>query len=179
MGSGISGLYKSTIRLGIGGGSAEGAPAERVGAMTESGDTSYTNGRSAEEYEALAKDPSHGGNIRQNSRRERYIALALEKEGKLGKVIRDPQANKGADFIDTTTGIKWDVKSPISKPAGHTRLRNGAFEISDFMKKVFREINNGHNVIIDVSRIEQRHRNELRTAVQESGISDKIMWFGM
>lgn len=77
----------------------------------------YTGGRSQEELDELAGDPSHGFRIEAQGIKEREIGLDLESDGRLGRIVRDPTPDKGAEFIDTTTGIKWDVLSiPQKKP---------------------------------------------------------------
>ena len=85
----------------------------------------YTGGRTQKELDDLAGDPSHGGKIRDQGLKEREIGLDLEQQGKLGKIIRDPQGDGGAEFIDTTNNTKWDVKSFVSYPngwIGYTKL---------------------------------------------------------
>ncbi|MBR6030175.1 MAG: hypothetical protein IKP40_13915 [Clostridia bacterium] len=64
---------------------------------------SFPGGRTREEYSALARDPARGTRVDYKGQKERGIVLDLESHGRIGKVIRDPQANKGADFIDTVT----------------------------------------------------------------------------
>lgn len=53
--------------------------------------------------------------------------------GGLGRIVRDSQADKGAEFIDETTGLKWDVKSFESYPNGHTSPKKGAFTVENDM----------------------------------------------
>ncbi|OME90035.1 MULTISPECIES: hypothetical protein [Paenibacillus] len=77
----------------------------------------YTGGNQ-KELDDLARDPSSGGKIEPKNINERDVGLALEARGDLGRIIRDPQAEKGAEFIDTTTGLKWDVKSFGPYPSG-------------------------------------------------------------
>lgn len=66
----------------------------------------YTGGRNQKELDDLARDPSSGGKIEPKNINERDVGLALEARGDLGRIIRDPQAEKGAEFIDTTTMLK-------------------------------------------------------------------------
>ena len=128
MGSGRSELYRST----------NGHTQFTEGAKAKT----YQGDRTRGEYSALARDPARGTKVDYKGAKERAIALDLERQGKIGKVIRDPQAEKGADFIDTSTGQKWDVKSPVSHPKGHTSVRKGAFNVDKMManvKKNFQE----------------------------------------
>ncbi|MDY4920928.1 MAG: hypothetical protein SO119_07665 [Phascolarctobacterium sp.] len=150
---------------------------ETVNEIANKGKRTYPGGRTYLEYVALAKDPAHGGKVSYQTRKERSIVLNLEKIGKLGHVIRDPQANNGADFIDTKTGISWDVKSPVNRPAGHTSIRKGAFDAKVMMRKINKEIANNHNVILDTRRITKFQISELQKAINESGISDRIIWY--
>lgn len=45
------------------------------------------------------------------------------------------------------------------------------------MKKIYNEFNRGHNVIIDVRNLTPEHTAELRNAVEQAGISDRIIWY--
>ncbi|MBA4550775.1 pre-toxin TG domain-containing protein [Thermoactinomyces vulgaris] len=133
--------------------------------------------RTQEEYDDLARDPSHGGQITEQGIKEREIGLALESQGKLGKIIRDPQSDGGAEFIDTTTGIKWDIKSFVSYPNGHTSPRKGAFTVEKAMKKINAEFRRGHNVIIDKRDLIPQHVKELEDAIKKNGVEDRIIWY--
>jgi hypothetical protein len=137
----------------------------------------YPVKRTQEEYDDLARDPSHGGQITEQGIKEREIGLALESQGKLGKIIRDPQADGGAEFIDTTTGIKWDIKSFVSYPNGHTSPRKGAFTVEKAMKKINAEFRRGHNVIIDKRDLIPQHVKELEDAIKKNGVEDRIIWY--
>lgn len=137
----------------------------------------YDGGRSAEEYEALAKDPSKGFKIDDNSEEERNIVLDLEEKQILGWVIRDTNSNAGADFIDTTTGIKWDVKRFRSYPDGHTNKKKGAFNLENAMEKISKEFGRGYNVIIDTRNLTGDHVIQLRGAIGSSGKNNRVIWY--
>ncbi|OKP85337.1 hypothetical protein A3842_07285 [Paenibacillus sp. P3E] len=81
-------------------------------------DGNYTSGRTQKELDDLARDPASNEKIEPKNIREREVGLAVEERGQLGKLIRDPQAENGAEFIDTSSGLKWDVKSFESYPSG-------------------------------------------------------------
>ncbi|MGG4461933.1 hypothetical protein ABEX29_26875 [Brevibacillus porteri] len=98
----------------------------------------------------LARDPSSGGKIEPKNINERDVGLALEARGDLGRIIRDPQAEKGAEFIDTTIGLEWDVKSFESYPSGRngvpiTSPKKGAFSVKNGMQKIHEEFAKGNN----------------------------------
>lgn len=142
----------------------------------------YTGGRTQAELDDLAKDPSHGFKIEEQGLKEREIGLALEERGDLGKIVRDAQIDKGAEFIDETTGIKWDVKSFESYPSGDngvpiTSPKKGAFTIQRGIKKIQREFKNGNNVIIDTRKLVPEHIEQLKKAIDEAGIADRIIWY--
>ncbi|GFI24894.1 hypothetical protein IMSAGC011_03699 [Lachnospiraceae bacterium] len=137
----------------------------------------YTGGRTQSELDDLARDPAHANRIEDQGIKERQIALDLEQQGRLGRVIRDPQAGGGADFIDTTTGIKWDVKSFVSYPKGHTSARKGAFKVGDAMNNINKELNRGNNVIIDTRQLIPSHITDLKNAINAAGIGNKIIWY--
>ncbi|GKU77606.1 pre-toxin TG domain-containing protein [Paenibacillus sp. L3-i20] len=145
-------------------------------------DGKYNGGRNQEELDDLARDPASGGKIEPKNIREREVGLAVEARGDLGKLIRDPQAEKGAEFIDTTSGLKWDVKSFESYPSGDngvpiTNPKKGAFTIQQGMKKLQKEFDNGNNVIIDTRKMEPVHLDQLKKAIDEAGVADKIIWY--
>ncbi|RRN68500.1 hypothetical protein EI200_19415 [Peribacillus simplex] len=125
----------------------------------------------------LAGDPSHGGKIRDQGVKEREIGLELEKQGKLGRIIRDPQADGGAEFIDTTNGVKWDVKSFQSYPNGHTSPKKGAFTVNNGMKGINKELDKNYNVIVDTRKLIPEHIDQLKEAIKEAGIADRIIWY--
>lgn len=118
----------------------------------------YTGGRTYKEYVSLAQDPSHNNYVLPQGRKERMIGLDLENQKMLHKIICDPQKDKGAEFIDTVTGIKWDIKSFVSHPKGATSARKGAFNLSRAVAKIEKEFANGHNVIIDTRRLTKSDR---------------------
>lgn len=130
----------------------------------------------------LARDPASNGKIEPKNIREREVGLAVEERGQLGKLIRDPQAENGAEFIDTSSGLKWDVKSFESYPSGDngvpiTNPKKGAFTIKQGMKKLQKEFDNGNNVIIDTRKMEPKHVEQLKKAIDEEGVTDKIIWY--
>lgn len=137
----------------------------------------YQGGRTYKEYVDLSKDPSHGNKVLPQGRKERMISLDLEKQGKLNKIIRDPQKDKGSEFIDTVTGIKWDIKSFVSHPKRTTSARKGAFNLSRAVKKIEREFANGHNVIIDTRRLTKSDKESLIKEITVKGYSNKVIWY--
>lgn len=145
-------------------------------------DGNYTGGRTQKELDDLARDPASNGKIEPKNIREREVGLAVEERGQLGKLIRDPQAENGAEFIDTSSGLKWDVKSFESYPSGDngvpiTNPKKGAFTIKQGMKKLQKEFDNGNNVIIDTRKMEPKHVEQLKKAIDEEGVTDKIIWY--
>lgn len=140
-------------------------------------DGNYTGGRTQKELDNLAGDPSHGGKIRDQGLKEREIGLDLEQQGKLGKIVRDPQGDGGAEFIDTTNNVKWDVKSFVSYPNGHTSPKKGAFTVNNGMKAINKEMNKTYNVIVDRRDMIPEHVEQLKEAIKKAGISDRIIWY--
>ncbi|MGG0888087.1 late control protein, partial [Brevibacillus parabrevis] len=151
---------------------------EKTGAEgTPKAQTGYTGGRTQKELDDLAGDPSHGGKIRDQGLKEREIGLDLEQQGKLGKIVRDPQGNGGAEFIDTTNNVKWDVKSFVSYPNGHTSPKKGAFTVNNGMKAINKELDKNYNVIVDKRDMIPEHVEQLKEAIEKAGISDRIIWY--
>ncbi|OKP90165.1 hypothetical protein [Paenibacillus sp. P32E] len=134
------------------------------------GDKGRYFARSPEEYESLAKDPAKNFKINEKSKIERLAGLELEARGDLpGPIVRDTNP-AGAEFIDAT-GVKWDVKGWYSKfaPKGYT-LEKAIADIEESLSK-------GENVIIDSSKMFPEHINEVREAIKELGLSDKLLWW--
>lgn len=134
------------------------------------GDKGRYFARSPEEYESLAKDPAKNFKINEKSKIERIAGLELEARGDLpGPIVRDTNP-AGAEFIDST-GVKWDVKGWYSKfaPKGYT-LEKAIADIEESLSK-------GENVIIDTSKMFPEHIDEVRAAVKELGLSDKLLWW--
>ncbi|MEK3703541.1 WXG100 family type VII secretion target [Paenibacillus sp. FSL R7-0198] len=160
----------------------EAAEARKASNIKGMGKDTYTGGRNHKELDDLARDPSGGGKIEPKNINERDVGLQLEARGDLGRIIRDSQADKGAEFIDTTTGIKWDVKSFESYPSGRngipiTNPKKGAFTIQNGMQKIHEEFAKGHDVIIDTKKMVPEHIEQLKKAIDKEGIADRILWF--
>ena len=137
----------------------------------------YQGGRTYNEYVDLARDPSHANRVLPQGRKESDIALDLERQGILHHIIRDTQPDKGAEYIDTETGIKWDIKSFVSHPKGATSARSGAFRLNRAIAKIEKEFANGHNVIIDTRRLTKFDIEALTKEINSRGYSDRIIWY--
>ena len=68
-------------------------------------------GEAPARVEELARDPDHSGAATPNSFVEARIALAMEREGKLRDVVRDPRRDCGDLIEDDGAGQEWDVVS--------------------------------------------------------------------
>ncbi len=82
------------------------------------------------------------------------------------------------------TGKKYDVKSFESTPIGSdgvpiTSPKKGAFKVENTMKNVVKEFEKNGNdiVIIDKSKLVPEHVNDLRNAIEQAGLTDKIIWW--
>lgn len=137
----------------------------------------YQGERSRKEYSDLARDPARGTKVDKKGQKERAIVLDLEKQGIIGKVIRDPQKDKGADFIDTTNKNKLDIKSFVSKPKGHNSPRKGAFEVKRAIANINKEINRGNKVIVDTRRLNKNDRKALKEAIKSYNLENYIIWY--
>ena len=129
--------------------------------------------RSREErLEELAKDPAHKGIVDAKGRHEAEVGLTLEEKGQLkGPITRDPRPD-GGEFIDAS-GKVWDVKGFDSR----WPPKKGGFKLDRDIKKVEDELGKGENVILDKTHLSQEHYEQLRKAVEERGISDRIRWY--
>ena len=133
--------------------------------------------RTAEELEGLARDPSHGGKITEGAKIEREVGLALEERGDLGHIVRDSNPKGGAEFIDKTTGKKYDVKSFKSYPNGQTSPKKGAFTVDKALKNIKKEFDRGYDVIINTTDLTNEHKVELIKALKEKGWINKVIFY--
>ncbi|WP_390911318.1 hypothetical protein [Pseudosulfitobacter sp. SM2401] len=108
--------------------------------------------------------------IREQGKREREIGLGAEEFGLVpGPIVRDPTG--AAEFIDAN-GEAWDVKGFRSDfPAS-----SGGFEIGKAMDNVEKELNAGHNVIIDTGRLSVDDLSALRAEIERRGFSDRVVY---
>ena len=168
MSKAASGLFSGT----------KGSVASLDGKSAKSNNTkSFQGGRTREEYSNLARDPARGTKVDNKGKKERSIILDLERQGKIGRVIRDPQKDKGADFIDTTNNQKWDIKSPISHPKGHTSARKGAFNVDRMLSNVKKEIARRHKVVLDTRRLNKTDRQKFKDAIKAEGLNEHVIWY--
>ncbi len=125
-----------------------------------------------ERLEELAKDPAHKGIVDAKGRHEAEVGLTLEEKGQLkGPITRDPRPD-GGEFIDAN-GKVWDVKGFDSR----WPPKKGGFKLDRDIGKVEDELAKGENVILDKTNLSQEHYEQLRKAVEERGISDRIRWY--
>ncbi|MBA4538154.1 hypothetical protein H1Z61_13670 [Bacillus aquiflavi] len=141
----------------------------------------YTGGRTQAELDALSYDSAKKA-VTKGSKKEAVIGLELEQRGEFGKLERslDPKA----EFIDTTTGKKIDVKSFESNPIGAdgkpiTSPRKGAFKVENAMKNIIKEFEKNGNdiVVVDKTNLKLEHIKELEGAIKQSGLENKIIWW--
>lgn len=85
--------------------------------------------------------------------------------------------NGGADYIDTSTNKKYDIKSFRSYPNGQTAPRKGAFKLQNATANVTKEIKKGYYVIIGTVGLTNEHLFELKAALKEMGYSEYILWY--
>jgi hypothetical protein len=124
--------------------------------------------RTQAELDDLAKDPARGNKMDIKSIREREVGLELETKGKVGKLIRDTSGK--AEFIDTTTGKKWDVK------AFNSNFAPKGYNLTDAIKNIKRSIAHDENVMLDTSNLKPSDLAELLEEINKQGLSDKVIY---
>lgn len=108
----------------------------------------------------LSGDPAHGGKTTAGSEREAEVGLSLEETGALdGPIERDPSGS--AEFIDAE-GQKWDVKG------FQTRSGKGGYDPAKAQAKIERELAAGHNVILDLSKLQEPDLSNLKDMVRNN-----------
>ena len=127
--------------------------------------------RTPEEYEDLARDPSHGGASNAKTKREREVGIGAEADGLIpGPIVREPSG--AAEFTDRA-GQDWDVKSFQSGFPG----RRGNFNLEADMANVEKELRSGHNVIVDTGRLTEADTEALRAEVERRSLGDRVVFW--
>lgn len=146
---------------GDGGKGAEGAPQDNKNTLPK---------RTQEEIDGLGRDPAHGNQITEKGIIERDIGLDLEARGSLSGIKRDPSG--AAEFIDSD-GTKWDIKGFNSD----FPPKKGGFRLDKALTQIEKEFDKGENVILDTTKMSRQHIEELRKAIEEKNMGDKILWW--
>lgn len=123
--------------------------------------------RTQAELDALAADPAHGGKIGAKSIAERDVGLGLESQGKVDTLIRDPSGS--AEFIDTVTGQKWDVK------AFNSQYAPKGYNLNDAMTNIKKSLAANENVMLDTRNLTVTDLQELISEIAKQGLSDKVL----
>ena len=123
--------------------------------------------RTQAELDALAADPAHGGKIGAKSIAERDVGLGLESQGKVNSLVRDPSGS--AEFIDTITGQKWDVK------AFNSQYAPKGYNLTDAMANIKKSLTANENVMLDTRNLTATDLQELTNEISKQGLSDKVL----
>jgi hypothetical protein len=138
----------------------------------------------------LSKDPDHGGQITEGSRREAEVALGLEESGRVAAPLRRPVAGEKGDFIDSNNKV-WDVKGYQSretliatieakaaaknKPAPKldaSKPIKGEFALDVALKQIEGEFKQGEGVMLDLKGLNEGDRTQLMDAVAAKASKD-------
>lgn len=119
------------------------------------------------EYDALAEDPDHAGQVDDNSQWERSSLLDAEERGLVpGKQERGP---KGTESLDGT-GQAWDVKSfDSSFPP-----RQGGFTPARAIANVEKKLGQGTNVLVDTRWMKPADVQALKQAAVARNWGDRV-----
>jgi hypothetical protein len=127
--------------------------------------------RTQEEFDDLARDPAHGGQITQKSVHERAVAVNLEQRGDVpGPIRRDPTG--AADFVDAT-GQLWDVKGFKSgfPPS------MGGFDLMRDAGKVDKSLTANENVMLDTTQLSAADRSAIEAEGSNRNWGVKVQWW--
>ena len=58
-----------------------------------------------------------------------------------------------------------------------TKVKKGAFSVDKGIEKIYGEFDKGNNVIIDKRLLAPEHIEQLKEAIKEVGIGDRIIWY--
>ncbi|WP_086838002.1 hypothetical protein [Amycolatopsis kentuckyensis] len=158
LGAPLSGLVREHLSEEID--RLEGRPIHTSAQGVDEFDTPAEREQERQEYERrkeeLAKDPDHGGTATAATRREAEVALGLEKMGAVAPPVE--RGSPGADFKDGS-GQDWDVKG------FQTRSGRGGYTRAAAEKSIQREIAAGEHVALDISKLSQADRDDLKELV--------------
>ncbi|WP_413366221.1 hypothetical protein [Lysinibacillus sp. 3P01SB] len=144
-----------------------------TGKAVGKGTGNYTGGRTKAELDELAHDPAHAGSTRQidmdKGKHEARVGLELEEAKKLdGPITRDPSGK--AEFFDAK-GQAWDVKSFNS----NYPPKKGGYKLENAMKSIDKSLEEGENVILDVSNMSKDNKTGLLQEISNRGLKDKVV----
>ena len=122
--------------------------------------------------EELARDPDHGGGVRDHSLDEARIALAMERQGKLRHVVRDPRPGCGDLIEDDGAGQEWDV---VSFPEEYF---NGADAEITLHGKLERQVKDERmvKVIVNTAYLSPARLREVEQIVEERRWWDNVIY---
>jgi hypothetical protein len=123
--------------------------------------------RTQADLDALASDPAHGGKIGAKSIAEREVGLGIEAQGKVNSIVRDPSGS--AEFIDSLTGQKWDVK------AFNSQYAPKGYNLTDAMANINNSLANGENVMLDTRNLNAVDLHELTSEIEKQGMSSNVL----
>ncbi|HYZ07659.1 MAG TPA: hypothetical protein VE709_03500 [Pseudonocardiaceae bacterium] len=135
-------------------------------------------------------DPAHPGKEGHNQDIESRIALDLREQDRLPEDVTRPTNVEDGDFIDPSTGEKWDVKGFYSDWPDHIPpdRRHGAFPQAltpeKFRDSVARalELRPGErygdrNVILNTRNLDQDTIDFMQRIIDEEGWGDRVVWY--
>lgn len=100
----------------------------------------------------LASDPAKGNKIFDGNLEEAAVALTAERQEVIGLATRETTGS--AEFIDDN-GVGWDVKSPLSPPAG----QNWSYSPDHQLTKIRHDLSQGDKVFFNLSRVNDKDRD--------------------
>ncbi|WP_067864229.1 hypothetical protein [Nocardia shimofusensis] len=154
-----------------------------------SGPANSSNTPGTTEYqkrvEELAQDPAKNGKVNGQSRREAEVGLAHENAGRVGPLERAPLGSDGEDqgeFVDSSTGQRWDVKSspdtiPDYREKGVPGTPIPAQTDEKFVQMIEDSLADGENVMIDESGMTPARKAHLQQLVaNHPEWQGKVLW---
>ena len=152
--------------------------------------TDLTNRHPVDYDDWRLNDPAHPGREHRNQDIEAKVALDLREQGKLPEDVTRPTDSRDGDFIDPSTGKKWDIKGFHSDWPEHVsrERRYDAFPEAltpeDFRRKVTEELDlrpgeryGDRNIILNTRNLDQDAIDFMRRIVDEEGWGDRIVWY--
>ncbi|MEU1457794.1 hypothetical protein [Streptomyces avermitilis] len=144
-------------------------------------------GRSADDFDDLQRDPDKNGGISEPSKDEARVGLDLREQERLPDDIQRPTEADRGEFYSPSTGEYYDIKGVHSDwpPFNNVRDKSlpfrGAYDPTNngrWVSKLSEQIvTKKRTVILDVRNANQAAIDDIKEIVEKNGWGDNVIWY--
>ncbi|MGX5188819.1 type II toxin-antitoxin system Phd/YefM family antitoxin [Streptomyces avermitilis] len=144
-------------------------------------------GRSADDFDELQRDPDKNGGISEPSKDEARVGLDLREQERLPDDIQRPTEADRGEFYSPSTGEYYDIKGVHSDwpPFNNVRDKSlpfrGAYDPTNngrWVSKLSEQIvTKKRTVILDVRNANQAAIDDIKAIVEKNGWGDNVIWY--